>query len=476
MHVFILLGIIAALAVPAQLPASEIRAGVVLLALLGYLLVTALLATADALATLRGLRNHSGLPNAVLKRHRFCSILMQAWLVGGMAGLAMLGWPWWIHVVLGIESWPLVGSLLTICPFIAALLVMWWLTYPVHHAVRRRMADALARRGEPPIACWSLGEYLAFNIRHNLLMILVPISLILLGVETLAVKLLGTAAEPPMGAQLMFTGGSLAIAGGVFLIAPVLLVRIWKTSPLPAGPLRDNLEDTCRRMGVAHRDILVWHSGGVLTNAAAMGLIAKVRYALLSDGLLNQMDAEHIRAVFAHEVVHAKKHHIAFAAVFALAAATLCSAAGWTLGEMLGGPAWLAEGATIVMLAGAWIFGFGYISRRFERQCDVIGAWACAPDGPPAEPAEMRITPEGARTFAQALQKVAELNGVALGQRNWRHGKMIDRITHIQRLGMTGGTREGIDRTVRRIKFLLVLALVAGLGLTAFQVALTWSA
>ncbi len=476
MHVFILLAFIAALAVPAQLPVSGIRAATLLPALLGYLLVTALLAMTDTLMTLRGLCSQSGLPNAVLKRHRLCSILTQAWLVGGMAGLAMLGWSWWIHVVLGIETWPLVGSLLALCPFIAALLIMWWLTYPVHHAIRRRMADALVRHDEPAIPCWSLGEYLAFNIRHNLLFILVPISLILLGVETLAVTLLGTAVEPSIPAQLMFTGGSLAIAGVVFLVAPLLLVRIWKTSPLPAGTLRENLEDTCRRMGVAHRDILVWRSGGVLANAAAMGLIGPVRYALLSDGLLNQMNAVHIRAVFAHEVAHAKKHHIAFAAVFALAAAANSSVAGWALGELLGGPAWLGEGLTIVILAGVWVFGFGYISRRFERQCDVIGAWACGPGGPPEDPAETQITPEGARVFAQALQKVAELNGIALEQRNWRHGKMIDRITHVQRLGMTGGTREGIDRTVRRIKILLVLALLVGLGLTALQIALTWSA
>lgn len=478
MHVVILLAFMAALALPSQVPAGALRAETLLPALLGYWLVTALLAVHDAMATLRSLRGHSGIPGAVLKRHRLRSVLLHIWLVGGMGGLAMLGWSGWLLRALGIEAVPLVGSLLAASPFMVALLIAWWMEYPVHRALRRRMAAARNVRGESRLACWTLREYMLFNLRHNLLFILVPISLILLGVESLGLWLFGT--EPPASGEivkeLIYAGGSLGIAACVFIIAPWLLVRIWRTSPLPAGRLRDDLEGLCGRMGVRHRDILVWHSGGVMANAAAMGLVGPMRYALLSDGLLEQMIAPHIHAVFAHEVAHAQQHHIAYAGVFAISAAMCCSAAGWALASLLPDQPWLEESLTVGLLAATWVFAFGFISRRLERQSDVIGAWACRLGGPPEDPGDTRITPEGAAVFAQALQKVAELNGISMGQRNWRHGKMVDRVMYIQALGMGGGTREDIDRTVRRIKRLLLGALVVGLGLLALQIAMAWHA
>ncbi|MBS3822233.1 MAG: M48 family metalloprotease, partial [Phycisphaerae bacterium] len=472
MHVVVLLGFMVALAVPPQIPLAEVTGWQLAAALLGYLVITALLGLADAGASLKGLGGETSVPSRILHRHHRMAVISQAWLVAGMAVLASLGWSWWVNVRLDIARWPLVGDLLAAGPFLLALPLMWLMQYPVHRAVRLRMAAAMAERGERPVACWSLREYMGFNLRHQLLFIAVPISLILFGVECLDLLLIPADYRPGSDPALeaVYAAGSLAVAGLVFLAAPLLLIRIWKTHPLPPSPLRDQLEQTCDRMGVGHRDILVWESGGVLVNAAAMGLIARVRYALLSDALLEQMDREHVRAVFAHEVAHARMHHILFAALFAMAAATCSSAAGVALAAWLGLEPWMQQTLTVVLLAGSWVFGFGFVSRRFERQSDVIGAWASGPGGPPDDPAETRITPAGAIVFAQALQRVADLNGVPLSQRNWRHGKMVDRVAHIQMLGMTGGTREGIDRSVRRIKLALTAAFLLGVSVIVLQI------
>ncbi|HAU38600.1 MAG TPA: Zn-dependent protease with chaperone function, partial [Phycisphaerales bacterium] len=69
--------------------------------------------------------------------------------------------------------------------------------------------------------------------------------------------------------------------------------------------------------------------------------------------------------------------------------------------------------------------GFGWVSRRFERQCDVQAAWAMSGAAPGDRAAV--ITPEGAATFAWALQQIARLNGIAPEQFNWRHGSIARR-------------------------------------------------
>jgi hypothetical protein len=113
-----------------------------------------------------------------------------------------------------------------------------------------------------------------------------------------------------------------------------------------------------------------------------------------------------------------------------------------------------------------WWLGFGRISRLFERQSDVIGAWTVgAPYNRSGDP--QRVAPEGAAIFAQALQQVAYLNGIAPHQPNWRHGTIEMRVSYILMLGSVGGSRREVDRQVRQIKLLLWAMLAGGALLVA---------
>ena len=76
------------------------------------------------------------------------------------------------------------------------------------------------------------------------------------------------------------------VAVAVFVLAPAMLRRIWRTRPLGAGPVRERLEAACERVGLRCREILLWHSDGMMINAAVMGVIAPLRFVLLSDALL----------------------------------------------------------------------------------------------------------------------------------------------------------------------------------------------
>lgn len=411
------------------------------------------------------------LPNARHKTFRWkrrVSGAKQIWLVAGYAALLAAGFRDRIIPGLHLDTVPLLGHVLVLAPFVVAMILSWWLDYPLYRQSREQLNRDFLQRGENALPCWSLRAYLAFSARHQFLFIFAPIALILLVGDAAALylpSLLGESDTTGWVIEITTIVGALTI----FLVAPLLVTKVWKTHPLPEGPLREQLAGLCKAMEVRYRDILVWESGGVIANAAAMGLLGPVRYFLLTDALLARADARSIRAIFAHEIGHILGRHLWYLGLFAFASIFLCAAlAGFAsalLPESLQADA--AEGLAFALLAVTWWLGFGYVSRRFERQSDVIGAWASDPD---RKPGDLSITPLGAQLFACSLERVAELNGLSLSRRNWRHGCMAGRIQYILQLGENPeGSRQEIDSLVKRIKLLLLLALTAGLLLTGWQ-------
>ena len=265
-----------------------------------------------------------------------------------------------------------------------------------------------------------------------------------------------------------------AIVLGVVLVAPAIIVRVWPTRPLPAGELRTELEQALARLRLRCRNILLWESGGVIANAAVVGLVAPVRYVLLSDALLQHMDRRQLQAVFAHEAGHIRSHHLFYCLLFmvgmdALGVAVMGAMLALNLDEKL------AEASAVVMLGVPGILVFGRISRAFERQSDVIGAWLAGTefnDSPDTD----RVTSEGAAIFAMALQRVALINGTPPGSPNWRHGSIESRVSYIFHLGVSGGSRRNIDRKVRRIKIALwALLLLSGAAAGAQLMLMGWA-
>lgn len=392
----------------------------------------------------------AGLP----ARHNLLALLGQGWLVAGLGGVIVLGYGRWVLEDLALRRVPLAGEAAILGPFVVALILSWALEYPLYRTNRARIAHRQLLTGLAPRRPWTLREYLSYNLRHHLLFVAVPVGLIVLFSDSL--DLLGPLLPASMS-ETIVAAGSLASAAGVFLCAPLLIVRIWRTAPLPPGPLREDLLRVCREMKFTCRQLLIWRSGGMIANAGVMGLLGRLRYVLLSDALLEQMDDREIKSIFAHEAGHIVSHHLVYAFVFAISSVALCSSVGELAAIGLDRPVWLGQVIGLALLVGAWAFGFGWISRRFERQSDVIAAWSMGPDGPERDG---RITPEGAIVFARALGKVAHLNGISPRQWNWRHGSIAGRIAYVMWLGSTAGNRAEIDRTVRRIKISLWVALL----------------
>ncbi len=438
-----------------------------------YLAVAAGIAAGNTAWALRAATHGNLLSRRAAKRRRLMALAGQAYLVAGLAGVLLGGYRTAIVAELGVADVPLVPVLLAWAPFVVALLVTWVLEYPLYRAVRLQSA-VVAPTGVAAPRVWRLREFLLYNLRHHVLFVAVPVGLIIFIAD--ALRLWVGPRLPEAVADPVVLAGSLIGTGAVFVVAPALIVRIWRTSPLRPGRLREELESLCRRMHLRYRDILIWHSGGAIANAAMMGLIGPIRYVLISDALLASLDERCIRAIFAHEAGHIRHHHIFYSVVFALAATGLCGAVAQQAVAWTGAGDEAGLMLMVALLAAAWVVGFGWISRRFERQSDVTGvrlagelvaAEASGRAGP--GPADLAVTPEGTAVFCHALYRVAQLNGIPPAQRNWRHGSVASRIAYLMSPRLPCGPRHPVDRQVRLIKAALWVALAVAAVVNVLQ-------
>ena len=218
--------------------------------------------------------------------------------------------------------------------------------------------------------------------------------------------------------------------------------------------------------------MLLWGTHGGVVNAAVLGIVPRMRYILLTDGLIEQLPAEQVEAVMAHEVAHVRRHHMPWMVVIGLATLGICAAA-------VDGMAWLIEWAFmpseywwshtaqfgVVVALGPWALVFGYISRRLERQADTFAVQHMSVTHPDPQAPPNTITEHAVNAMSSALQNVAVLNQVAPARPSWRHGSILWRIGYLQSLVGAPLNACSIDREIRRICAATVMLLGLGIAL-----------
>jgi len=439
-----------------------------------------------------------------------------------MLSLARLAVPVWLAVAIftplgygrlvleGMSSWAVVrfshgGQTmavgLALPAFIAGTLPslltwvgLWWAQYPADRAMREQSVMDQLALSLPVRSAPALGQYLAINVRLQLLFALVPLLLMLL-LRDGAVMAMRVSGLYPWRASAVEDWLLLPAAAPVLLLGPEILRRIWHTEPLPPSPLRRRLERMCRRYRLGYRDILLWHTQFMTGNAAVMGLVGPLRYILLSDLLLETLTDEQIEAVFAHEMGHVVHRHMAWYALFfilvGLAAAALDAAAALVVKPAtLSGLAGLAdmdaavlartvrEGVVVLSMGAMAVGGFGFIGRLFERQADVFaartmgGSGNAFDEGDAPEAADgaagrdsARVTwghvgQEGAMAFISALNRVAAINNIPMRGRSWPHGSIASRMEYLMHLAADPEATEEFDRGMRRLYWGLLAATV----------------
>lgn len=354
-------------------------------AVAGTLLFVTLLPAAFGLwvarRTLRALEAHPENPEPAQDWLSWGVTAVHALLAAGH-GAALLGTVW---IDLCMRALPLAlptaGGMLVALPFLVSVLLAWMALYPADRAVRQIALETHLFRARPVRPVWSMGEYLLFNFRHQVLFILIPMWVVLL-VRDLLERFsdpIRRLAGHPFAPDMLLGASALLVAA----LTPIVMRYVWSLRPLPAGPLRERLVELCRALRIRFRDILVWHSGGLVVNAAVVGILPRWRYVMFSDGLLEQLDDLKIEGVFGHELGHIKRHHIPYFLAFGFISGCIVAILG-TWADRSDRTAWLLIGVLgAAVLLFKWGVVFGWISRRFERQADVFGVRALALAGVP---------------------------------------------------------------------------------------------
>lgn len=451
-------------------------------------------------------------------------------LMLGMTGAAvvitMLMTPWarLVREAWGLGAVPLLDAMVILSPMVGTMLLTWTILFPIERKIREpagntssNLCDNQATPGHAVMAATSetvalpiestrpdtlagslprlashrardttsptLPKFLLDKTRHHLLVIAVPMALVVLAKHFI------DRWEPLLFARtgVSWAGDSLLsiVSLIVLFFSPVILRFVWVTEPLPDGDLRRRFERICARIGLRYREILLWHTHGMVVNAAVMGLVGPMRYILVSDALLETMDDDEIEAVFGHEAGHVRHHHLQYLALFVLLSMYL---AGGSLELLVYLVPWLlqdpdARGLLRILALGlllaCWLFGFGWLSRKFERQADLYGIRCIARDIRgciPACPVHGQSTAGGlcltaANLFGRTLARIADLNGIPRDAPSWRHGTIASRCRLVESFASDPAALLRFDQLLRRIK----IGLLAGVAIGTAGAALIYA-
>ncbi len=416
-------------------------------------------------------------------------VLLVVIALGMAATMIFTPWARVVRQGWGLGGLPLIDDFIIIAPFITSLLIIWIIQFPAESRIRSAFAvfDQEDEADPPPSSqvaasaalaaakrrvanpTGSLFNHIADKLRHQFLIIAVPMTFIVLAKHFMDIyrQDITNALRIPWAADSLL--GCVSVC--VLAFAPVMLRHIWATEPLPDGPLRDKLVRICDRIGLRYREILLWHTHGMAVNAAVMGFVGPMRYILVSDALLETMADEEIEAVFGHEAGHVRHHHLQFFLVFVILTMYI---SGGVLEFLIRNRLVTDPGNMQIIALGvlliSWLFGFGWISRQFERQADLFGVRCVTPDirtcvdrcpihGPEASPG---IRTAAAGLFGRTLSRIADLNGIPRDAPSWRHGTIQSRCELLEKMASDGGKVGRFELRSRAVKIGLLAATLLG--------------
>jgi Zn-dependent protease with chaperone function len=383
---------------------------------------------------------------------RLHTLVICLWLGAVAAVLFVAQWPQIVRSNWQLGDLPLIDELAILLPVVAPLLLVWAALYGLDRAAQAAAYRTRQLALPPP----DLGRYLWLQVRQHLGLVLAPPLAIVSVFETLE-KFDIAAGEIDSAWWLV-----IPLAAIMLFLMPLAVRRIWRTSPLAAGPLRDMLTAICITRRCRIREMLIWHTDSTMANAAVVGFSQWLRYVLLTDLLVKRLNDAEIAAVVRHELAHLRRWHLPLRLALLVLPVVLWLAirGAWPSGETILAAQLAAYGigmkaaASFAVPVGMLVYAVvvvGWYSRLLEHDADLD---ACLSDCG-------RFEPSAADDFCRAL---ITLYGRSrenwLGE--WLHPTLRQRLTFVQ----SAASEPSLIATFRR-----KLALIAGVMAVEYVVA-----
>lgn len=447
----------------------------------------------------------SGQWRALVLAQRALSASRWAGLALHLTAVLALGWLDAVRAVTG--DLILADELLAMLP----LLAMFTLGWASFYSIERRIAEAAflgsiddGRHAEPLV---TRGRFVSLQVRHQILLVLVPMSLLIAWNESAAWAfdsllrahelgrldpsgwLNAVAAWLAEGETASWVGAAVQLTGVliVLTVMPLIITVIWEVEGLPSGPLSDRMNAICRGAGVRPARVLIWRTASTLLNGAVIGLAPATRIILLTDALLERLPMRQVEGVMAHELGHVRRRHIVWLGVTMLGSIGLTASLGelaFRAAGMLtvrpGEPPPSTDLMALGLSIGCLLIGlvaFGFVSRRFEWQADAFAVQTLSrtppleslPDAPDEASRVAAVATDEAVDSARAmLESVARINHIRPEQFSWRHGSIAERIRRIEALRGVPLDRSPIDRHVRWVKAACAAAAAGAVALVVW--------
>ncbi len=357
---------------------------------------------------------------------------------------------YWIQAIPGLASFSVLQGALGLALFMFYLCTVWYFSNPLYRAAFR---TDIGRRA-------FVISHVKFNVP-----ILFPWMILALIFDLLSLSPWSTPdsfLNSTMG-QIAFFASFLIV---LMIFMPLVIQYWWGCSPLDPSEKVRALKDFLSDRGFRYRALLLWpiFQGRMMT-AGIMGVVARYRYILVTNGLMEILSTEELKGVLAHEMGHAKYRHLVFYMIFFFGFMILSFglfdfcvyffASRPFFVDMLASAE--SQATTLFYLAVSlpiliamviyFRFVMGFFMRNFERQADLFSATTM---GSPA-PAIM------------SLEKIALLSGKSRELPSWHHFSIKERVDFLRRSEREPGLVSRHNRFVA-LSIVIYLVAIAGLG------------
>jgi Zn-dependent protease with chaperone function len=357
---------------------------------------------------------------------------------------------YWIQAIPGVAAFSVLQGIVGLSLFMFYLCTVWYFSHP---AYRSAFHTDIGRRA-----------FIVSQVKFNV-PILFPWMALSLIFDLLSLSPWSTPdsfLNSPTG-QITFFAGFLVV---LMIFMPLVIQYWWGCRPPDPSEKVRALREFLRDRGFRYRALLLWpiFQGRMMT-AGIMGVVARYRYILVTNGLMEILSTEELKGVLAHEMGHAKYRHLVFYMVFFLGFMILSFGlfdlcvyffANWSFfleilasSESRATTLFYLMVSLPILIAMVVYFRFimGFFMRNFERQADLFSASTM---GSPI-PAIM------------SLEKIALLSGKSRELPSWHHFSIKERVDYLRRSEKEPGLARRHTRFVT-FSIVIYLAAIAGLG------------